>query len=301
MSATKASTTAGSGGRPVRSRATRRASVRRSASGAGARPSASSRARMKRSIGVRTQADSFTAGRSGRAGGMNDQWGSYSPPAAIHRFRRAFWSAESVFLACGGGITSSGSSEKIRSSMTLESGSPGTIDPDSTASSRTSSRRSAARWALSAPWQPRQFSTRIGRMSWLYETASAARTDAGTAASPRAATQKTLANRPENFVRERLIETSWSQTGLAGDASGAFSRKIPGCRRCAPPDDLQSTSFIYITRPSRWPFREKPGSPRIHSRGGLEGGGGGGTGIPGGGASSGWRSADHTARQPGQP
>ena len=52
MSLTNASTSAGAGGRPVRSRLTRRASVRRSASGAGCKPAASSRARMKWSIGI---------------------------------------------------------------------------------------------------------------------------------------------------------------------------------------------------------------------------------------------------------
>ena len=106
---------------------------------------------MKRSMGLRAQASFFTTGTSGRTGGMNDQCGSYSAPAAIHRSSSFFCSAESVFLAAGGGITSSGSSEQIRSSIALESGSPGTIAPLSTASSRTSSRRSAARWALSAP------------------------------------------------------------------------------------------------------------------------------------------------------
>ena len=50
-SSTKAWTMLGVGGRPVRSRAARRARVWRSASGAGVRPAASSRLRMKRSIG----------------------------------------------------------------------------------------------------------------------------------------------------------------------------------------------------------------------------------------------------------
>jgi hypothetical protein len=65
----------GVGGSPVRSRLRRRASVRRSASGAGVRPFSSSFASTKRSIGVRTHAPSFTAGGSGRFGAMNDQWG----------------------------------------------------------------------------------------------------------------------------------------------------------------------------------------------------------------------------------
>ena len=144
-----------------------RARVRRSASAAGPSPSASRRARMKRSIGFRTQASFFTAGGSGRVGGMNDQCGSYSAPSAIHRFSSSFCSGESVFFRLGGGITSSGSSEKIRSSMTLESASPGAMAPCSIAASRSSRRRSALRLALSAPWQEKQFSTRSGRMSRL--------------------------------------------------------------------------------------------------------------------------------------
>ena len=107
-------------------------------------------------------------------GGMNDQCGSYSAPSAIHRLSSSLCSGDSGFFALGGGITSSGSSEKIRSSMTLESTSPGTIAPDSTASSRLSRRRSALRPALSAPWQEKQFSTRIERMSLLKERPSAA-------------------------------------------------------------------------------------------------------------------------------
>ena len=135
-SATKASTTAGSGGRPVMSSASRRASTRRSASAAGVSPSASSRARTNRSIGFRTHVSFLTAGGSGRWGGMNDQCGSYSAPSAIQRLSSSFCSLVSTFFRLGGGITSSGSSEKMRSSMTLESGSPGAMAPDSMAASR---------------------------------------------------------------------------------------------------------------------------------------------------------------------
>ncbi len=57
------------GGRPWRSKVRRRISVRRSASGRGRRPSASSRARMNASTGVRTQSGSRTAGTGGRSSG----------------------------------------------------------------------------------------------------------------------------------------------------------------------------------------------------------------------------------------
>ena len=70
VSLTNASTSAGSGGRPVRSRLSRRASVRRSASGAGFKPVCFQLGEDEASIGLRTQA-SFLHRRaaSGRIGG----------------------------------------------------------------------------------------------------------------------------------------------------------------------------------------------------------------------------------------
>ena len=59
----------------------------------------------------------------------------------------------------GGGITSSGSSEKTRARISRPSGSPGMIAPALIAASRLSIRRSALREALSAPWQRKQFSS----------------------------------------------------------------------------------------------------------------------------------------------
>src|SRR5205814_7430364 len=72
-SLTKASISAGVGGRPVRSKVARRISVRRSAGGAGVNRFASSFARMKRSIGILHQAAFFTFGSAGRFTGWNDQ------------------------------------------------------------------------------------------------------------------------------------------------------------------------------------------------------------------------------------
>ena len=74
-------------------------------------------------------------------------------------------------------MTSSGSSAMIRAISSLASGSPGAIAPASTAASRRSSRRSALRAALSGPWQAKQFSARIGRMSRLYSSLPAARAE----------------------------------------------------------------------------------------------------------------------------
>ena len=63
---------------------TRRSSVILSASGEGFRPSASSRARTKLSIGFLTQAAFFTAGRSGRFGAEKAQCVSHFAPSSIH-------------------------------------------------------------------------------------------------------------------------------------------------------------------------------------------------------------------------
>ena len=59
---TKALYSAGVGGRPVRSRVTRRSKVRRSAGGAGFSPFASNFARIKASMGVRTHDGFLTSG-----------------------------------------------------------------------------------------------------------------------------------------------------------------------------------------------------------------------------------------------
>ena len=61
------------GGKPSRSRYSRRASVVLSACGEGISCSFSSRAKTKLSIGVLTQALSFTAGKAGRTGATNAQ------------------------------------------------------------------------------------------------------------------------------------------------------------------------------------------------------------------------------------
>ena len=73
MSATKASTSSGVGGSPVRSIESRLMRVARSASGEGDIPSASSFASTNRSIGFRTHRASFTAGSAGRLGATKAQ------------------------------------------------------------------------------------------------------------------------------------------------------------------------------------------------------------------------------------
>jgi len=95
----------------------------------------------------------FTSGGCGRLGGMNDQSGSYSAPAAIHCRNSSFCRSVSRLFDAGGGIRSPGSLAKIRATTSLESTSPGAMAPLLTATSRRSNRRSAFRAALSGPWQ----------------------------------------------------------------------------------------------------------------------------------------------------
>ena len=87
VSARNASTSSGVGGRPIRSRVSRRISVVRSAGGDGARPSVSSRASTNRSIGFLTQAASRTGGAAGRRTGSNAQCLLHCAPWSIHFFR----------------------------------------------------------------------------------------------------------------------------------------------------------------------------------------------------------------------
>ena len=84
-------------------------------------------------------------------GGMNDQSGWYSAPAAIQALSVSFWAAVSCLWIDGGGMTSSLSVAKMRWIISLSSGLPGTMAPALTATSRRSSRRSAFREALSGP------------------------------------------------------------------------------------------------------------------------------------------------------
>ena len=94
----------------------------------------------------------------------------------------SFWAAVRVFVVAGGGINSSASVEWMRAISSLDFGSFGAMAPDSMAASRRSSRRSALRAALSGPWQAKQFSARMGRMSRLYSSLGASAAVAGPAA-----------------------------------------------------------------------------------------------------------------------
>src|ERR1700733_15447765 len=68
---TNALTSSGVGGSPIRSKVTRRSQVRFAAGGEGVRPAASSRARMKASMGEEHQESRLTGG------GLTDRTGWY--------------------------------------------------------------------------------------------------------------------------------------------------------------------------------------------------------------------------------
>src|SRR5690349_6849199 len=72
-SASKAAISSGVGGRPIKSNVARRMSVRRSGAGDGARPFASNRARINRSIEVRGQLPFLTCGGAGFLTGRKAQ------------------------------------------------------------------------------------------------------------------------------------------------------------------------------------------------------------------------------------
>jgi len=69
----------------------------------------------------------------------------------------------------------SASSEKIRFTSSLSSGLPGRIASAAIAGSRLSRRNSAARVEAAGPWQRKQLSDKIGRISRLKSSFSSAR------------------------------------------------------------------------------------------------------------------------------
>ena len=109
---------------------------------------------MNRSIGVRAQSACFTLGSSGRCGWAKAQWPAYGAPAAIQRFNTDFCAALNGFFNEGGGIISSGSSDRMRCINSLSTSLPGARI--SKAASRSSSRSLALRVLASGPWQVKQ-------------------------------------------------------------------------------------------------------------------------------------------------
>ena len=146
--------------------------MRRSASGAGVRPCCF-QLRPGRSgrSGCVTQAAFLTAGGSGRFGRDERPVRLILGPCGDPALRASPSARRSASCATSAAASpASASSARMRSTSSLSSGLPGTMAPASTAASRWSSRRSALRAALSGPWQAKQFSARIGRMSRLYSS-----------------------------------------------------------------------------------------------------------------------------------
>ena len=130
-------------------------------SGDGESPSASSRARMNRSISLTAQPAFLTDGSAGFLGASNAQCVDQVAPCSTHRRKMATWSAVSCLPLFLGGMCRSGSSLSIRTISSLSSGLPGAIArPPSlslaNAPSFVSSRRPALRALSSGPWQAKQ-------------------------------------------------------------------------------------------------------------------------------------------------
>ena len=143
----------------------------------------------------------------------------------------SFCAAVSSLWIDAGGIRSSLSSEKIRWISSLSSGLPGTMAPILTATSRRSNRRSALRAALSGPWQAKQFSARIGRMSRLKLSfgssapcAEPARRTSGPA--KRDETKQTMIGK---LTLRMLVDAQLRKCGRAARRRGSVK---PGARRC---------------------------------------------------------------------
>ena len=127
MSRTNASTTSGSGGKPSKSYDSRLMSVKRSASGEGAMPRASSCARTNRSIAPRAHAGFLTSGGDAGTIGWKDQWLDFvavpsgqAAPRSIHVAIARIASGESnLVFAAGGGIRSWSSVDVMRRTISL--------------------------------------------------------------------------------------------------------------------------------------------------------------------------------------
>src|SRR5260370_10403454 len=114
LSFTNASTSAGVGGRPIRSRDMRRIRVWRLAGGEGLRFSLCSRASTNWSMGFFAQLASATLGGAVGRGGANDQCCWYVAPDAIQRRSTTLCAAVNAVFVEGAGTTMSRSPDDMR-------------------------------------------------------------------------------------------------------------------------------------------------------------------------------------------
>ena len=163
-----------SGGRPVRSSVTRRISVRASASAARAQ-SFAIQACLDESVDrIRIARHPPAAHWDARSVDRPNALRTRRPRATHWRIVSFCAAVSSLWRIPGGMIRASVA--KMRWMISLFSGSPGTIGITPgrggfSASSRMSRRRPAMRELLSGPWQRKQVSDMIGRMSRLKLTA----------------------------------------------------------------------------------------------------------------------------------
>ena len=138
-----------------------------------------------------------------------------------------------------GGITSSGSLLSIRAISSLSSGLPTTTEPCFAAAPGTSSRRSALRWLRSGPWQAKQFSERIGRMSRLKRTFS----------SPRVVAARPCGSAPVRALRHARDP----------DHSAARGRSLDGFSRLDPDRAVRLTPRVCAGSRTPLPESQAPG------------------------------------------
>ena len=166
LSVRNASISAWVGGRPVRSKVTRRNQRSGEACGLGLIFSFSRRARMNESMGFSGHVLSAVSGTAISFGGVTKaQCASYSAPCPTQVLIRFFSFSVRVRWDFGGGMTSLGSLEKIRISASESGGFSGSQARALIASARISRRRSASCFSLSGPWQKKHLSERMGRIT----------------------------------------------------------------------------------------------------------------------------------------
>src|SRR5260370_38185258 len=148
----------------------------------------------------------------------------------------SFCAAVRSLCAYLGGMTC-GSVAKTRRTMALFSGSPGAIGVAPVldvfnASSRRSRRKPAWRARASGPWQRKQVSDMIGRMSRLKRTGSAAKTKPGKTrpAKTKAANKRRftlIASLSFNLARKQRFQERAIEGPAAGDALVLLLKRAP--------------------------------------------------------------------------
>ena len=125
-------------------------------------------------MSLRGQASSFTLGKLGRCGGVKAQWVCQGAPSSIHWRTSSICFSVKVRSEPTGGIRVAWSLVLILWYSLLSAAFPGTITwypPRSAkAPSFVSRRRFTIRCFSSGPWQAKQLSERIGRISRLKST-----------------------------------------------------------------------------------------------------------------------------------